>query len=234
MTRTDSPPADTNGTVAPHTGQIAQRYLHRGWRVVPIPPRSKNPGFLGWESSRITFDQVSKRFKPNSNIGLLLGEPSGWLVDIDLDCDESVRLAEIFLPKTELRSGRESSPHSHRWYTSKDATTKKFQSPDGTMLVELRSTGAQTVVHPSRHDKDDELYVWHEEGEPAKVGAGELTEAVSHLAAASLLARHWPSEGGRYRLRLLFLCGLPVRERREVLGAVFQRDRARVATEAGE
>ena len=170
------------GKAAVHTGQVAQRYLHRNWQVVPIPARSKNPGYVGWESTRITYDQVAKRFKPDSNIGLVLGEPSGGLVDVDLDCAEAVALATTFLPSTVCISGRPSRPRSHYWYIAEIAKTSRYKDSDGAMLVELRTTGSQTVVYPSVHDVDDVRYEWHEEGDPAKVASSSI---VSHSTRSS-------------------------------------------------
>ena len=55
-------------------------------------------------------------FNGTGNIGVLLGEPSGWLIDVDLDCDEAVALAPKFLPPTGATSGRPGKPASHWWY----------------------------------------------------------------------------------------------------------------------
>ena len=61
-------------------------YLQRGWAVIPVPFRSKNPGFKGWERLRISTETVGQYFNGEpQNIGVLLGEPSGWLIDVDLD-----------------------------------------------------------------------------------------------------------------------------------------------------
>ena len=71
----------------------------------------------GWEQLRLTEDDVETHFNNGeTNIGVILGPPSGGLVDIDLDCPESLRLARFVLPKTELRFGRESTPDSHWLY----------------------------------------------------------------------------------------------------------------------
>ena len=89
---------------------------------------------------------------PGKGIGVLLGEPSGWLVDVDLDCPEAREAAERFLPPTACVTGRESSKASHRWYVADGARTRQFRDPvDRSMIVELRSTGAQTIVGPSIH-----------------------------------------------------------------------------------
>lgn len=76
----------------------AVTYLTRRWQPVPIPPKSKNPGFDEWQKFTCTPDEVAHHFNGAGNIGMLLGEPSGGLVDIDLDCPEAVFLAPRLLP----------------------------------------------------------------------------------------------------------------------------------------
>lgn len=71
--------------------QAAQRYLERGWSVIPVPHRSKNPGFKRWEQMRLTCDELDQHFNGRpQNISVLLGEPSGWLIDVDLDHPRAV------------------------------------------------------------------------------------------------------------------------------------------------
>jgi putative DNA primase/helicase len=78
---------------------------------------------------------------------------------------------------------------------------KKFADVNGSCLVEVRSTGQQTVVPPSIHPSG-ELVVWEAEGEPERIASEDLSDQVSRLAAAALLARHWPSEGSRHETAL--------------------------------
>src|ERR1043165_4861678 len=111
------------------TLEYAFEYLSRGWSVVPTPPRSKNPGDAvgkGWQKLRLVRNDLSKFFNNGNNIGLILGKPSGGLVDVDCDWKESVFLAPRFLPPTGMISGRDSSPRSHYWFTALDIKTKQF------------------------------------------------------------------------------------------------------------
>ena len=107
----------------------------------------------------IDVDDTKSVSRRKDNVGIILGEPSGWLVDVDLDCDEAIELADQYLPPTPAITGRPSAPRSHRWYIAAGATTEKAHRSayDGSMIVELRSTGAQTVVGPSVHP-DGETY----------------------------------------------------------------------------
>jgi len=173
--------------------QAALDYIASRWRPIPVPPQSKNPNRKGWENERWTADDVPKRFPPNGNIGLLLGEAGNGLCDCDLDCAEAVAIAPMFLPETRFISGRESNPRSHYWYICapvpksqefRDADTKK-------KFLELRSNGQQTIVPPSLHQDTGEQIVWHEaEGLPTTISGSELTSVMQTLAAAILLARH--------------------------------------------
>src|SRR5919205_551001 len=97
------------------TADAAARYIQRGLTVVPVPPHSKNPQRPGWEQLRIRLEDVRRFFNNEQNIGIHVGEPSGWRVDVDLDTPETRKLAGRFLEPT-LTSRRASAPDSHRWY----------------------------------------------------------------------------------------------------------------------
>ncbi|GAB4549488.1 MAG: hypothetical protein Tsb0013_10760 [Phycisphaerales bacterium] len=161
----------------------ARWYRGRGYAPIPLPAREKKPVIRGWNTLRLSEDDLPLHFNGTGNIGLLLGEPSGWLVDVDLDCDEAVELAEQYLPPTGAVTGRPSRPGSHRWYVCERAATVKHKDPaSGAMVVELRSTGTQTVVGPSLHP-DGEVYD-PLEGEPTAVAAAMLAACVKALADA--------------------------------------------------
>lgn len=183
--------------------KAARNLIGRGVAVIPVPKGEKNPGRRGWEELRIPASEVDSYWNNGQNIGLLTGEPSGWLVDIDLDSEEAVKLSGRFLPPT-LTGGRKKRPHSHWWYRAPGIESRDFKDTDGSKLVELRSTGRQTIVAPSVHPSGDE-YVWHmESGLPTlEMEAGELGECLGELATASLVARHLPKHrehggGGRH------------------------------------
>jgi putative DNA primase/helicase len=181
---------------------VAAGYLARGWCPIPIPLRSKAPILPGWQKLRPTFGDLERFFRGNENIGVTLGEASDWLADIDLDSDETIDLADAFLPTTAAIFGRASKPRSHWLYRSPSAPTRKFIDPvTGGMLVELRSNGGtQTVFPPSVHPTGEPIE-WVGEGNPTEVRGTDLVNAVGHLAAAALLVRYHP-EGERLKLKL--------------------------------
>jgi hypothetical protein len=170
--------------------------IRRGVSVIPVPAGEKNPNRPGWQEERISEEDVPLRWTNGQNLGLLCGEPSGGRVDADLDADEAVRIAGRFLPPT-LTSGRESRPHSHWWYRCPEAESRDWKDTDNSKLVELRSTGRQTLVPPSTHP-DGDRYLWHPEAglRMAEMGAAELARRLRELATAVLIARHLPAVRG--------------------------------------
>jgi putative DNA primase/helicase len=209
----------------------ARDYLARGWRPLPLPARAKAPRTRGWQHLRLTEAELAEHFgRTPGNIGVLLGEPSGGLVDVDLDSPEALALAERLLPPTASRFGRPSKPGSHRLYVAHPLPeTEQFidAGVDGTrpgaMLVELRATGAQTVFPPSIHPGGESVQ-WAEDGEPGRVTGAELRARLARLAAAASLARHWPGAGVRHHAALaaggfLLRCGLDAAVATEMVGA---------------
>ena len=168
------------------TRTAAERYAKRGWCVIPIPHRSKNPGFKGWERMRLTVESLDDHFNGRpQNVGVLLGEPSDWLIDVDLDHPRAVELAPQFLPSTSAVFGRAGNPRSHWLYrVTGPLATKKFRSKSAGMIVEVRSTGMQTVFPPSTHETGETIRWEEEEHEPAEVEPDALIDSTKKLADA--------------------------------------------------
>ncbi|MCK6553317.1 DUF3987 domain-containing protein [Candidatus Binatia bacterium] len=186
----------------------ALEYIGRGWLPIPIPYRSKAPILNDWPALRLTVATAPSYFNGQAaNVGLLLGTP---LVDVDLDCNEALAVAEDWLPPTDRTSGRPDGRVTHHWYLSPEPlVTERLKDPalsktGKDTLVELRglkadgTVGAQTLAPPSTHPDDEAPLRWYAEGEPATVPAAALRVAVRRVAACALLARYWPGEGGRH------------------------------------
>ncbi len=183
----------------PDPSKYAMDYTRRGMSCVPVPMGEKNPNFKGWQNFHLAVEDVANVFGGTpKNIGILTGEPSGWRVDVDLDVSEATKIAEKFLPST-VTSGREEAPRSHRWYVSPGSKTKKWQDVGGGMLLELRSTGCQTLVEPSLHPSGDR-YVWDRSSgtEMTSVSPEDLFKMCTELATATIIARNLPPIGGRH------------------------------------
>jgi hypothetical protein len=66
----------------------------------------------------------------------------------DLDCPEALALADLYLPATGAKFGRESKARSHRLYVSPGAIYEAFADPiSGEMLLELRGDGREGGAH---------------------------------------------------------------------------------------
>ena len=96
--------------------------------------------------------------------------------------------------------GRPSLGATHCWFRADASQPERFTDVDGKVLVEIRSTGQQTVVPPSFHPQGERL-TWFQDGGPATVSAAELRASVRRVAVAALLGRHWPTHG-RHETRL--------------------------------
>lgn len=178
--------------------QAALEYKARGWQPIPVPFRSKAPVAKGWQKLRLSAEQIEHVFGVGQlNVGIVLGEPSNWLVDIDLDHRLAVALAPAFLPQTDAIFGRTGKPRSHWLYVARGAKPQRFVAANLGTIAEIRSTGQQTVFPPSVHPSGERI-AWAEEGEPSVVDAAQLSRAVARLAAAVALALTWPEEGARH------------------------------------
>lgn len=166
--------------------------IRMGFSPVPIPFRGKNPGAAvgkDWIKLRITEVNAAQYFNGKPvNIGVILGTPSGELVDIDLDCQAAIELAPLILPPTRT-FGRYSKPASHWIYRTDDAgRIRQFQAPDGGMIVEYRANGGQTVFPGSVHESG-EVIEWGNDAPVTLLTAETLRASVAQLAAAVLLVR---------------------------------------------
>jgi predicted P-loop ATPase len=198
-------------------------WINRLFLPVPVKPRSKkpynpdDPEGRDWQNLRITAETAGHYFNgAKQNIGVLLGDDYGS-ADVDLDCGEAVSVAAHLLPETGLKFGRTSKPASH-WFYRVDPPTPslKLTDPvDHQTLVELRcrdkdgSVGHQTVVPPSIHESGESIrFEPGFDGHPANVDAEQLQRAVKAVAAAAVLARHWPQAGGGRHDAMLALAGV--------------------------
>src|SRR5437667_8006276 len=106
------PPAPVNGNLEAgrpwlgpeyHVERRAARYYLSGLAVTPT--KGKKPLLPDWQKSRSLHDEIKHLrddmmpgflphpFPSGINVGVLNGEPSGGLLDVDLDASEAVTLA---------------------------------------------------------------------------------------------------------------------------------------------
>ncbi|MEQ8770045.1 MAG: DUF3987 domain-containing protein [Phycisphaerales bacterium] len=171
--------------IAPNPSlDAALELLDRGLAVIPVPHREKAPRIKEWPDLRLDREACFARFANDpQNVGVLMGEPSGWVVDVDLDDELALELADEHLPETAAVFGRDSRPRSHRLYrVTAPVETRKWKSSAG-MIVELRSTGTQTIAPGSVHPSG-EFVSWDTDGPPIEIDPCQLVEALESLARA--------------------------------------------------
>lgn len=177
--------------------KAALSWLDLGILPVPLHQKSKKPkSGKGWNKLRVEVDTVGNFFEHGDNIGGLWGEPSGWIVDVDLDCAEAIAAADVLLPPTFIY-GRRKRPGSHYLYRCEGIATFKRFPHKGDMILELRSTGSQSVLPPSIHPDGDRYEINNDE--PFKtLSRRELERRCNLVSAAALLAQRYPESGSRH------------------------------------
>ena len=166
------------------------------------------------------------------NIGINLGVNSGNLADVDLDSPEALALAYLFLPKTLVfgrkstpqshwlytcpidkdtfedpirrKTNEEKQKKKAKKASSADTddNTHTKNPEDKSMLLEIRSTGCQTVFPPSIHKDTGEQIAFADPAVvPTSITPKDLLWAVERLAAVCLLARYLPATG-RHKTQL--------------------------------
>jgi hypothetical protein len=163
-----------------------------GWAPIPVPFKAKGPRLRAWQRRRFDAKAIRERFSPKMNVGVLLGELSGGLIDIDIDALGVADLADRYLSPTNSIFGRDSKPSSHRLYraTGPMKTTKFADPVDHAMLVEVRSTGSQTVFPGSVHPSGEAIR-WERDVKPTvETAPDQLLESVVKFAAAVLVRKY--------------------------------------------
>jgi putative DNA primase/helicase len=190
----DGPGGDTNA-------ERAREYIENGWQCIPIPRGEKNPNRRGWQNERIEAEDVAKHWTNGQNIGVLTGEKSDWIVDVDLDQPEALRVAPYILPETRT-SGRESCKDSHRWYRATSPVKSQewnVEMADGEPrpMVELRAGKRQTLLPPSVHPCGEQ-YVWCNRLPVLRLTGEEIARKAENVAVAGLLLKRYPRAGSRH------------------------------------
>jgi len=176
--------------------EAVAKYLERGWKPIPLAPGKKNPYHENWTSRDFKLEDYGK----DDNVGIRI---VGGIVDVDLDNNESVVIASVFLPSTGAIFGRTAKPKSHWLYTCPEITEPEvYKDYKGVVMLEIRTgTDQETMIPPSIHPSGEEV-TWHSEDDATVVEAKVLKRAVSLLGAASLIAQRYPPAGGRHEWAL--------------------------------
>lgn len=140
---------------------------------VPVSRETKTPYHADWPNRDFTADD----YRADDNHGGKWGEPSGGICDIDLDTVLACRAGELAFTEGP-RYGRAGKRASHVLVRCHGAKTKKFIDPfTEKMIVEIRSTGAQSVLPLSIHPSG-ERYEWERYGDPIIIDPAHLESKV--------------------------------------------------------
>jgi hypothetical protein len=196
--RESLPFVDLSEAVFGDAVEAALEYHRRGLMVTPL--HGNRPVLKNWQQRKLSDQEVFHYFVDERNVGIVLGSLAG-IVDVDLDNPVAADVADL-LPGT-VKSGRKRSLRLHRWYLCHPAPAPRRYAllkpmaerlrvePGEDMLVELRSTGQQTMALPSVHPAGGDRCVWYP-GEIREMDGGELAGLVLEVAVAALLALNRP------------------------------------------
>jgi putative DNA primase/helicase len=195
-----------------------------GLAVIPVKPASKVPAIASW-SKRCADDNDSSEFNDDSNVGVVLGEGSNGIVDIDLDAPAAIKIADYFLPETGWKFGRETAPSSHRLYRIKgEVGRREAIMLDGETFAEYRGDGCMTVFPGSIHGKTGEAIQWSKCEEPAVASGEELIGGLKKMAiTAAVMPRY--KEGSRNDIvnalaGTLFYHGMAINDIKHIVGVL--------------
>jgi hypothetical protein len=205
----------TNGALK----EWALDYLHQGWRVIRLPPHSKEPYKDRTHAAcAITIDNVDS-LRENENLGIYF-ESAGSLKDFDLDYQTAVDLAKaVGLNGAAFGRG---SVVGHYLFDAPGCEAKKFQLPDPLKgnryplplpegegehpitVLEIRGNdGTYTMVPPSVHPNGEQLVWIGANRQPVTTTASELRALAGRHAVAAAVLYFYPSSAPtRYEVRM--------------------------------
>jgi hypothetical protein len=175
-----------------------KQLIDEGWAVVPLLPGTKKPGMDGKDEPKWTTRTYSlEHFSADANVGVKLGQPSGDLIDFDLDCPEAIIAGQFLLPPTGRSHGRPGTGTAHYFYISPGTESKFWLDTDGKKMLEIRSTGGQTMLPPSIHTTGEQLK-WANRDKPDQMERVVAEKTGRNLATATMIGRHWGGKGSRH------------------------------------
>jgi Bifunctional DNA primase/polymerase, N-terminal len=186
---------------AEQLGWEVSAYLDAGFKVVPLPFRSKAPKVKGWKDR--TF--VLADFRPDANVALRL---DAGLTDIDFDWHEARDLGPAILPET-AHFGRVSSDPGHALYTcagldksikyalpASVSEDQRFAGRDHALVVLEVRVDQSLMVPPSIHPSGEQLR-WGPTQDVLEIDAADLQRRCGLVAVLSVVARCYPASGAR-------------------------------------
>lgn len=184
--------------------ELWANWYRQKWGAVPLAllAGTKEPAAKNWATPTSGDELARLLARGPHNLGLLLGERGGAIVDVDLDDPDACAVAAHVLPIT-ATFGRASQPRSHYIYRCDGSfAPAKFTRPGGSVILELRGDGQQTMVPPSIHPCGEPVALASDSRNlPTGIDAHELRFQGAAIASAVLLRPAWV-EGSRHELAL--------------------------------
>ena len=178
-------------------------YTKKGWALVRLKPRDKMPIGSGWQKA----GHPPAAFRPEDNVGVLLGQASGNLLDLDLDSAEAQVIADWLAPASWWRFGH-SNTVGHlllRAHHVPDDFTRKPFLDQREPLVDVRGSRHQTMLPPSTHPNGQPVQ-WHQTGQwlaqppngpVPSVHFDHVMQFVENVVQLTRIARRWTA-GSRH------------------------------------
>ncbi len=144
-------------------GNYAMKYYESGYNVIPLRPNTKIPALTNWsnwcENRQESFQVENWAYsEANSNIGIPLGIASNLIaLDFDNDIDNLHESIVSLIQGSPVK--KKGNKGFTAFYRYNGEMPKKWYK-DGKAVVELLSTGNQTVVPPSIHPDTKQPYIW--------------------------------------------------------------------------
>jgi hypothetical protein len=175
-------------TIALKMLDAALAYAQRGWRIVPLKPRSKFPPLMkDWPNQASTDSDVIRswfRRWPDMNIGIATGRRSGLVV---VDVDNYKPEYDGGIERLEERFGK--LPETIQALTPAGGEHYLFKYPEGVRIgnktdlepaIDIKATGGYIVAPPSVHSSG-KSYIWEVEHDP--LDGAELADFPLSLAS---------------------------------------------------
>lgn len=219
--------ADTGSSATSCLARSALRYAARGWAVLPVRPRGKQPLTRhGVKDATADLDAVRGWWArwPRANVALAILE--GYLVtDLDSpDARHRLKAEDLVLPATaRANTGR----GQHLWYsTGRTAVRNRVGIFPG---VDIRAPGGYVIVPPSVHPNGT-VYRWDVELEPSNIA--ECPDWLFDLLVKAPAPRGRSADEWHRKIAATVPIGRRNQTLAEVSGLFFRRLPAKIAAEA--
>lgn len=116
--------------------ELAHYFINQGIHVVALTPKKKYPNYKGWQTKRLTIEQVDRALDRGYGLGIV---PHGEFIVVDLDADHEsgVNGVENFISNFDdyatITAYKDNSTNEHRFYQN-------------TYGLNIRKTGDNAII----------------------------------------------------------------------------------------